>query len=235
MLRNLTSSLVHFEEKSSAEKIILSYVNKSNTAWLQLYAFLCSQTGCLITERLPGAKAINALMQAEKNPDNAPARLSRIIKEERKRHIDGSTNGRKLYTRLFAECKVAIPGLQHLMVDVNIVQAMITILRELAYSKLEKELSHVGSVSMTVDQAAQFYGYGHGKQLCATRDVVMCRNFEGVEEKTSIYVIDRDLGNVAIRHGSRACLIRGRCMTSWDKLPMKSLWDVVRWCWDSSK
>ena len=52
VLRNLTSSLVHFEEKSSAEKIILSYVNKSNTAWLQLYAFLCAQTGCLITGRL---------------------------------------------------------------------------------------------------------------------------------------------------------------------------------------
>ena len=52
MLRNLTSSLVHFEEKTSAEKIILSYVNKSNTVWLQLYAFLCAQTGCLITGRL---------------------------------------------------------------------------------------------------------------------------------------------------------------------------------------
>ena len=70
MLRNLTSSLVHFEEKSSAEKIILSYVSKSSTAWLQLYAFLCAQTRCLITGRLPGAKAINALIQAEKNPDN---------------------------------------------------------------------------------------------------------------------------------------------------------------------
>ena len=85
MLRNLTSALVHFEEKASAEKIILSYVNKSNTAWLQLYAFLCAQTGCLITGRLPGAKAINALIQAEKNPDNAPARLSRIIREQRRR------------------------------------------------------------------------------------------------------------------------------------------------------
>ena len=83
------------------------------------------------------------------------------------------------------------------MVDVNNVQAMITIIRELAYSKLKKELSHVGFVSMTVDQAAQFYGYAHGQQLCATRDVVMRRNSEKVEEKTSIYVIDRDLGNVA--------------------------------------
>ena len=33
----------------------------------------------VITGRLPGAKAINALTQAEKNPDNAPARLNRII------------------------------------------------------------------------------------------------------------------------------------------------------------
>ena len=77
MLRSLTSSLVHFEEKTSAEKIILSYVSKGNAAWLQLYAFLCAQTGCLITGRLPGAKAINALIQAEKNPDNAPGRLNR--------------------------------------------------------------------------------------------------------------------------------------------------------------
>ena len=44
MLRCLTSSLVHFEEKTSAEKIILSYVRKGNAAWLQLYAFMCAQT-----------------------------------------------------------------------------------------------------------------------------------------------------------------------------------------------
>ena len=80
MLRCLTSSLLHFEEKTSAEKIILSYVGKGNAAWLQLYAFLCAQTGCLFTGRLPGAKAINALIQAERNPDNAPGQLNRIIK-----------------------------------------------------------------------------------------------------------------------------------------------------------
>ena len=61
----LTSSLLHFEEKTSAEKIILSYVGKGNAAWLQLCAFMCAQTGCLITGRLPGAIAINALIQAE--------------------------------------------------------------------------------------------------------------------------------------------------------------------------
>ena len=76
-----------------------------------------------------------------------------------------SIGGKELYTRLFAECVVAIPDLQNLMVDVNNVQAMITIIRELAYSKLKKELSHVGFVSMTVDQAAQFYNNGHGKQV----------------------------------------------------------------------
>ena len=90
MLRSLTSSLVHFEEKSRAEKIISSYVSKSNTAWLQLCAFLCAQTGCLIAGRLPGAKAINALMQAEKNPDNAPARLNRIIHQQKRRRVDGA-------------------------------------------------------------------------------------------------------------------------------------------------
>ena len=143
--------------------------------------------------------------------------------------VTRSTNGRKLYTRLFAECKVAIPGLQHLMADVNNVQAMTTIIRELAYSKLKKELSHVGFVSMTVDQAAQYYGYKYGKQLCATRDVVMCRNPEGVEEKTSIFVIDKDLDNVAYSSWIKS-------VNSWDKLPMKSLWGTsLKWCWDSSK
>ena len=46
--------------------------------------------GCFITGRLPGAKAINALIQAEKNPDNAPARLNRIIRQQRRRHVDGA-------------------------------------------------------------------------------------------------------------------------------------------------
>ena len=55
-----------------------------------------------------------------------------------------------MYTRLFAECVVAIPDLQNLMVDFNNIQAM----------KLKKELSRVGFVSMTVDQAAQFYNNG---------------------------------------------------------------------------
>ena len=90
MLRCLTSSLVHFEEKTSAEKVILSYVGKGNAAWLQLYAFMCAQTGCLITGRLPGVKAINALIQAEKNPDNAPGRLNRIIKEQKRGPIGGA-------------------------------------------------------------------------------------------------------------------------------------------------
>ena len=120
-----------------------------------------------------------------------------------------SRNGGKLYTRLFAECKVAIPGLQHLMVNVNNVQAMTTIIRELAYSKLKKELFYVGFVSMTLDQAAQFYKHKHGKQLRATRDVVMCRESEGNEEKTTIYVIDRDLGNVAYSSWIKIVLDQG--------------------------
>ena len=90
MLRKLTSSLLHFEEKTRAEKIISSYVRKSNTAWLQLYAFLCAETGCLITGRLPVAEVINALRQAEKNPDNAPARLIRIINQQESKSINGT-------------------------------------------------------------------------------------------------------------------------------------------------
>ena len=51
---------------------------------------MCS-AGCLITWRLPGAKAINALIQVEKNPDNAPARLNRIIRDQRRGPIGGAT------------------------------------------------------------------------------------------------------------------------------------------------
>ena len=123
--------------------------------------------------------------------------------------IARSIEGKKMYTRLFAECVVAIPDLQNLMVDVNNIQAMITIIRELAYSKLKKELSHVGFVSMTVDQAAQFYNNGHGKQLCASRDVIMCKNSEGVEEKMSIFMIDKDLGNVAYSSWIKSVLDQG--------------------------
>ena len=61
---------------------------------------------------------------------------------------------------------------------------------------------------MTVDQAAQFYNNGHGKQLCASRDVFVCKNSEGVEERMSIFLIDKDLGNVAysswIKSGARS-------------------------------
>ena len=123
--------------------------------------------------------------------------------------IARSIEGKKMYTRLFAECVVAIPDLQSLMVDVNNIQAMITIIRELAYSKLKKELSHAGFVSMTVDQAAQFYNNGHGKQLCALRDVIVCKNSEGVEERMSIFLIDKDLGNVAYSSWIKSVLDQG--------------------------
>ena len=46
---------------------------------------------CLSTGRLPGAKAINALTQVERNPDNAPGHLNRIIKEQRRGPIGGAT------------------------------------------------------------------------------------------------------------------------------------------------
>ena len=93
-------------------------------------------------------------------------------------------------TRLFAERVVAIPDLQNLMVDVNNIQAMTAIIRELAYSKLKKELSHVGFVSMTVDQAAQFYNNGHGKQLCASRGCDRVQEFRGGRGE-NVHLYDR--------------------------------------------
>ena len=53
--------------------------------------FLVCSTGCMITGRLPGAKAINALIQAEKNPDNAPGQLNRIIKRQKRSPIGEAT------------------------------------------------------------------------------------------------------------------------------------------------
>ena len=64
-------------------------------------------------------------------------------------------------------------------------------------------------MSMTLDQAAQFYKRGHGKQLCATRDVVMCRDSDGNEEKTTIFLIDRDLGNVVYSSWIKSVLDQG--------------------------
>ena len=56
----------------------------------------------------------------------------------------------------------------------------------------------------------------------------MCRNSEGVEEKTSIYVIDRDLGNVAYSSWIKSVLDQG---TMYDLLGQttneESLMDVV--------
>ena len=58
-------------------------------------------------------------------------------------------------------------------------------------------------------QAAQFYNNGHGKQLCAFRDVITCKNSERFEERTSIFVIDRDLGNVAYSSWIKSVLDQG--------------------------
>ena len=46
-LRHLVSTLLIFDEKRKAERIIAAYLNKPNLAWLQLYAYICAKTGCL--------------------------------------------------------------------------------------------------------------------------------------------------------------------------------------------
>ena len=45
----------------------------------------------MITGRLPGAKAINASIQAEKNPDNAPGQLNQSIKRQKRSPIGEAT------------------------------------------------------------------------------------------------------------------------------------------------
>ena len=81
---------------------------------------------------------------------------------------------------------------------------------------------------MTLDEAAQFYQHGRGKQLCATRNAVMCRESDGNEEKTTIVLIDKDLGNVAYSSWIKSVLGQG---TMYDLLDQttneETLGDVV--------
>ena len=87
---------------------------------------------------------------------------------------------------------------------------------------------------MTADQAAQFYNNGHGKQLCASRDVFVCKNSEGVEERMSIFLIDKDLGNVAYSSWIKSVLDQGTMYELWDKPRTRNPWETSsRWCWDS--
>ena len=116
-----------------------------------------------------------------------------------------SRNGGKLYTRLFAECKVAIPDLQHLMVDVNNnVQAMTTAIRD---TRLRKELSHIGFVSMTLDQAAQFYKHGMGNNY-ARLETQSCAGTP-MRSRPTIFLVDKDLGTVAYSSWIRSVLDQG--------------------------
>ena len=79
-LRHLVSTLLIFDEKRKAERIIAAYLNKPNLAWLQLYTYICAKTGCLHSAKLPGATALKALIDGHDNPDAANAGISKIIK-----------------------------------------------------------------------------------------------------------------------------------------------------------
>ena len=79
-LRHLVSTLLIFDERRRADRIIAAYLNKPNLAWLQLYAYICAKTGCLYSAKLPGATALKALIDGHDNPDTANAGSSKIIK-----------------------------------------------------------------------------------------------------------------------------------------------------------
>ena len=42
-LRHLVATLLVFDERRRAERIIAAYLNKPNLAWLQLYAYICAK------------------------------------------------------------------------------------------------------------------------------------------------------------------------------------------------
>ena len=79
-LRRLVTTLLIFDERRRADRIINAYRNKPNLAWLQLYAYICAKTGCLCSAKLPGATALKALIDGDDNPDTANAGISKIIK-----------------------------------------------------------------------------------------------------------------------------------------------------------
>ena len=61
-LRHSVSTLLIFDERRRADRIIAAYLNKPNLAWLQLYAYICAKTGCLYSANLPGATALKTLI-----------------------------------------------------------------------------------------------------------------------------------------------------------------------------
>ena len=79
-LRHLVATLLIFDERRRADRIITAYLNKPNLAWLQLYAYICAKTGCLYSAKLPGATALKALIDGHDNPDTANAGVSKILK-----------------------------------------------------------------------------------------------------------------------------------------------------------
>ena len=50
----------------------------------------------------------------------------------------------------------------------------------------------------------------------------MCKNSEGVEERMSIFMIDKDLGNVAYSSWIKSVLDQGTMDESWDKLQTRN-------------
>ena len=81
-LRQLVSTLLIFDERRKAERIIAAYLNKPNLAWLQLYAYICAKTGCLYSAKLPGATALKALIDGHDNSDTANAGIKRCQADE---------------------------------------------------------------------------------------------------------------------------------------------------------
>ena len=67
-LRRLVTTLLIFDKRRRADRIITAYLNKPNLAWLQLYAYICAKTGCLYSAKLPGVTALKALMTIPTRP-----------------------------------------------------------------------------------------------------------------------------------------------------------------------
>ena len=50
-LRRLVTTLLIFDKRRKADRIVAAYLNKPNLAWPQLYAYICAKTGCLYSAK----------------------------------------------------------------------------------------------------------------------------------------------------------------------------------------
>ena len=87
-LRHLVTTLLIFDERRRADRIITAYLNKPNLAWLQLYAYICAKTGVSLFGKVARSDALKALIDGMTIPTRPMLEVQRSSR--------GTTTGEKL-------------------------------------------------------------------------------------------------------------------------------------------